>query len=153
MTHDIAALVARLPDLRKRCLDFSMLRLPGQTPMMHMGTSYLVADLDRFAKEAADALEALLARAERAEAESARLMAEVQTVIRERDALAAENAALRKDAERRLLLLRGAREIVSLIVHSHPAINDIKVRGECTRKLEIIDAELDALKAARTNAG
>lgn len=32
-------------ELRERVRDFQMLRLPGQPLMMHMGTSYLVNDL------------------------------------------------------------------------------------------------------------
>ncbi|KKN10932.1 hypothetical protein LCGC14_1031610 [marine sediment metagenome] len=33
------------PTLEERVLQFSMLELPGQPRMMHMGTSYLVNDL------------------------------------------------------------------------------------------------------------
>lgn len=35
----------RFDDLRKRVNQYSMLQLPGQPGMMHMGTSYLVNDL------------------------------------------------------------------------------------------------------------
>lgn len=35
----------KLADLEKRCLEFQTLSLPGQMPLMHMGTGYLVSDL------------------------------------------------------------------------------------------------------------
>lgn len=39
-----------MPDdktLKDRVDDFHLMRLPGQSPMMHMGTSYLISDLWR----------------------------------------------------------------------------------------------------------
>ena len=34
-------------DLAERVIQFNLMELPGQPKMMHMGTSYLVNDLDR----------------------------------------------------------------------------------------------------------
>lgn len=64
------------PSLEDRVMKFRMLALPGQPPMMHMGTSYLVEDLWRelaAAKESESCYVALAAaqsdRADKAEAE------------------------------------------------------------------------------------
>ena len=40
-----------LEELRERVLQYDMLELPGQSPMMHMGTNYLVHDLLRYAEQ------------------------------------------------------------------------------------------------------
>jgi hypothetical protein len=53
----------KLSHLDARVLDFMTLSLPGQPQFMHMGTSYLVNDLDRARKSAVaerDALRAAL---------------------------------------------------------------------------------------------
>lgn len=45
-------------DLKERVEKFNRLELPGQMPMMHMGTSYLVNDLWREVQRLRDALAA-----------------------------------------------------------------------------------------------
>lgn len=46
--------------LKEQVLKFKMLELPGQMPMMHMGTSYLVSDLEGALAEALGELEKIL---------------------------------------------------------------------------------------------
>lgn len=61
-----AEIKAELERLKEECIKFSMLELPGQPRMMHMGTSYLVSSLERALKSAViriDELEALLSKA------------------------------------------------------------------------------------------
>lgn len=41
----------KLDDVMRRALQFQMMELPGQWPMMHMGTLYLVNDLARAVSE------------------------------------------------------------------------------------------------------
>jgi hypothetical protein len=64
MTDKEQSLVERLPNLKERALQFTLLQLPGQPQGMHMGTSYLVSDLLKFATEAADFIARLTAPVE-----------------------------------------------------------------------------------------
>jgi hypothetical protein len=45
-----------MDDLEKRVQDFNLFALPGQVPIMHMGTSYLVNDLWREVQRLRDEL-------------------------------------------------------------------------------------------------
>lgn len=47
MRFDEMSMTEQLEDLRQRTLKYRLLELPGQPPMVHMGTSYLIDDLMR----------------------------------------------------------------------------------------------------------
>jgi hypothetical protein len=63
--------VSEKPDVLDRAVDFSMLRLPGQPMVMHMGTSYLVNDLAAEVRKLRAANTDLLALAKRYASECA----------------------------------------------------------------------------------
>jgi hypothetical protein len=110
MTDNAQSLVERLPNLKERALQFTLLQLPGQPQGMHMGTSYLVSDLLKFATEAADLIDRLTAALT---AETARAEQLAKNCL----AMADSRALMEARAERAEAALREVQALLSDGMH------------------------------------